>query len=425
MRRSVIGGASLVFHKYHEAHVTRIQKSHWCRETRTFQQDAPGKMVTEIIGMDANALYLWCISQNMPCGELKQVEMSRYDPDFFGFMCVDICVQEQDYTKFAEFPPIFKHEDNKLVSGFSGTNVVLHTDFLAWYVAHGLVITKVYYGISAIKARPFKQFELDVSNARRQGDRDKEGSGMLADMAKLVGNSAFGQNCMNKEKFTNCRILMTEKTIDSAVRNPLLMDIRQFAGTEAYECEFSKNSVKQDVAIQVAVAIFQLSKLRMLQFYYDFMVPRIGTDNFQYMEMDTDSAYFAVSSDVTDASFTDPEWFVHDKFSARTPGLFKVEARGRAMTCLTSKMYSLLKWDGGDKAAHKGISKKTNTNIRFEDFKKVLLTQEANNVENMSFRFDKNLREMRTHMQKKIGLNFSYKKRGTFEDNIGTYPIYF
>ena len=248
---------------------------------------------------------------------------------------------------------------------------------------------------------------------------------MLADMAKLVGNSAFGQNCMNKEKFTNCRILMTEKTIDSAVRNPLLMDIRQFAGTEAYECEFSKNSVKQDVAIQVAVAIFQLSKLRMLQFYYDFMVPRIGNDNFQYMEMDTDSAYFAVTSDVTDASFTDPEWFVHDKFSARTPGLFKVEARGRAMTCLTSKMYSLLKWDGGDKAAHKGISKKTNTNIRFEDFKKVLLTQEANNVENMSFRFDKNLREMRTHMQKKIGLNFSYKKRGTFDDNIGTYPIYF
>jgi hypothetical protein len=126
-------------------------------------------------------------------------------------MCVDICVQEQDYTKFAEFPPIFKHEDNKLVSGFSGTNVVLHTDFLAWYVAHGLVITKVYYGISAIKATPFKQFELDVSNARRQGDRDKEGSGMLADMAKLVGNSAFGQNCMNKEKFTNCRIFNDRK----------------------------------------------------------------------------------------------------------------------------------------------------------------------------------------------------------------------
>ena len=74
---------------------------------------------------------------------------------------------------------------------------------------------------------------------------------------------------------------------------------------------------------------------------------------------------------------------------------------------------------------HTRVLAKTNTNIRFDDFKEVLLTQKANNVENMSFRFDKDLRQMRTHMQKKIGLNFTYKKRGTFEDNIGTYPIYF
>jgi hypothetical protein len=422
MRRSVVGGASLVFHKYHEADTTRIQKATWTGQE--FVQDAPGKLVKEIIGMDANALYLWCIAQNMPCGELKKVAMSQYDPEFFGFVCVDISVEEKDYTKFAEFPPIFMHKDQRLVSGFSGVNMVLHTDLLAWYVAHGLKITKVYFGIEARKARPFVRFADAVSDARRAGDKDKAGCGMMADMAKLVGNSAFGQNCMNKENFTNTRILTTEKSIESATRNPLLMDIRRFAGTETYECEFSKSSVKQDVAIQIAVAIFQLSKLRMLQFYHDFMVPNIGSDNFQYMEMDTDSAYFAITGDVSADAFSSPEWFVTDKYSQRTPGLFKVEARGRAMTCLTSKMYALKINDTKCKAAHKGISPKTNTNVGFDDFKKVLVEQKANEVVNRSFRFDKNLREMRTHLQTKVGLNFEYKKRGVFSDNIGTYPIY-
>ena len=424
MNRSVVGGASLVFHKYHEADVTRIQKATWNIADKEFVQDAPGKLVKEIIGMDANALYLWCIAQNMPCGELKKVAMSQYDPEFFGFVCVDISVEEKDYTKFAEFPPIFTHKDQRLVSGFSGENMVLHTDLLAWYVSHGLKITKVYFGIEARKARPFVRFADAVSDARRAGDKDKAGCGMMADMAKLVGNSAFGQNCMNKEKYTNTRILTTEKSIESATRNPLLMDIRRFAGTETYECEFSKSSVKQDVAKQIAVTIFQLSKLRMLQFYHDFMVPNIGSDNFQYMEMDTDSAYFAITGDVPADAFSSPEWFVTDKYTERTPGLFKVEARGRAMTCLTSKMYALKINDTKCKAAHKGISPKTNTNVGFDDFKKVLVEQKANEVVNRSFRFDKNLREMRTHVQTKVGLNFEYKKRGVFSDNIGTYPIY-
>ena len=40
----------------------------------------------------------------------------------------------------------------------------------------------------------------------------------------------------------------------------------------------------------VGFCILQYAKLRMLQFYYDFMMEFVDPADFQYVEMDTDSA---------------------------------------------------------------------------------------------------------------------------------------
>jgi hypothetical protein len=37
--------------------------------------------------------------------------------------------------------------------------------------------------------------------------------------------------------------------------------------------------------------MYQLAKLRMLQFYYDFLDKYVDRSDFQYIEMDTDNAY--------------------------------------------------------------------------------------------------------------------------------------
>ena len=50
-RYNLVGGPSIVFHHYHE------------RNKRN------GKPCQRILGYDANALYLWAISQDMPCGD--------------------------------------------------------------------------------------------------------------------------------------------------------------------------------------------------------------------------------------------------------------------------------------------------------------------------------------------------------------------
>jgi hypothetical protein len=48
--------------------------------------------------------------------------------------------------------------------------------------------------------------------------------------------------------------------------------------------------------IQIGCAVYQLAKLRMLQFYYDCMDKYVDCADFQYVEMDTDSAYLAPSA---------------------------------------------------------------------------------------------------------------------------------
>ena len=52
--------------------------------------------------------------------------------------------------------------------------------------------------------------------------------------------------------------------------------------------------------------MYQYVKLRMLQFYYDFLDRYLDRVNFQMCEMDTDSAYMAVSGDSVE-SLVNPE----------------------------------------------------------------------------------------------------------------------
>jgi hypothetical protein len=52
-----------------------------------------------------------------------------------------------------------------------------------------------------------------------------------------------------------------------------------------------------DLPLQIGCFVYQYAKLRMLQFYYDFIDVFVDHRDFQYCSMDTDSAYMALSTD--------------------------------------------------------------------------------------------------------------------------------
>ena len=65
-KKNMMGGPSIIFHRYHEAGKTKI------REKEMKDQEKEAKMCEKIVGYNANALYLWAIMQNMPTGSFTR-----------------------------------------------------------------------------------------------------------------------------------------------------------------------------------------------------------------------------------------------------------------------------------------------------------------------------------------------------------------
>ena len=51
---------------------------------------------------------------------------------------------------------------------------------------------------------------------------------------------------------------------------------------------------------QCSIAVYQLAKLRMLEFYYDFLDKYFSRQDFELCYMDADSFYLAMSGDSLD-----------------------------------------------------------------------------------------------------------------------------
>ena len=172
----------------------------------------------------------------------------------------------------------------------------------------------------------------------------------------------------------------------------------------------------------------------MPQFYFDFMDKYLDRSDFQYCEMDTDSAYIAISGPSVE-TLVRPElkdelekdkanWFPrtdtaeHKAYDKRTPGLFKEEWAGDGIIGLSSKTYYC--FGGKDKFSCKGVNKKTNE-INKEKYLNVLLTKQSSAGLNKSFRVVNNT--MYTYQQIRDGFSYFYPKRKVLEDGVTTMPL--
>ena len=277
------------------------------------------KKVFKIVGYDANALYLYCLMQDHLCGELvyetnpfvmvnliNEVMTDR----FFGILEVDIEVPEEYYNYFSEFTPIFINtkigKDIKLVGIYKAEKIILITPLIKWYLNHGLKITKIYGYIRATPRKIFKEFGEWVVNERRKGKIDKAYA-TKAECAKLIGNSAYGGTILNKEKLFSTMICDFKK-FKRNIYSPFLRQFEEY-NPDTFELSMKKRKIVEDSPIQIGFAVLQYAKLRMLEFYYDCLFKHIGFDNFQLIQMDTDSFYFAITEDGYNKLNTIEGWF--------------------------------------------------------------------------------------------------------------------
>ena len=201
-----------------------------------------------------------------------------------------------------------------------------------------------------------------------------------------------------------------------------------------WEIEKFKSKIKQNLPIHIGVAVYNLAKLKMLQFVYDFLYKYFDREKLQLIQMDTDSMYLALTEDNIE-KILKPEmkeqyeknkhlWFVTKKEDKRTPGLFKIEFEGDSMVALCSKMYYCTKKKNNvkekDKLSCKGVSKKIN-NLSIKEYKQVLFTKKPLKALNKGFRMIDN--KMRTYQVKKTGISPIYAKRRVLSDGVSTEPL--
>ena len=189
----------------------------------------------------------------------------------------------------------------------------------------------------------FRNFGESVSTARRAGDADPD-QAFIADTMKLLGNSGYGKTVTNIDRHRDVKYC-TEVGTSALIQNKRF---RQLEGVtdDAYEIELNKQVVKYTLPLHIGFFVYQYAKLRMLQFYCDFIDRYVERPLFQYCDMDTDSAYIALAGETiipntaSITSATDPNGCRPNAATSTTTSTSRpdwLDARGRPLSRVVSR----------------------------------------------------------------------------------------
>ena len=144
----------------------------------------------------------------------------------------------------------------------------MYTPLIEWYLNHGLRLTAVHQLIEYEPGRPFSSFSVEVANARLEADKDPLKK-QLGDVAKLKGKSFYGNIIEDLGRHKSTKFARKEMVVDKVFRSPFFDNLEEIGW--AYEIKEFKRTVIVKRPYQCGIAVYQLAKLRMLEFYYDFL----------------------------------------------------------------------------------------------------------------------------------------------------------
>ena len=152
------------------------------------------------------------------------------DGSLFDYVQCDLVVPDELESKFANFPPIFKitevgrndngdymknyafenrmlkHPQRMLISSFKLENGTVITPLFNFYLEFGLQCTKIYRFVQYTPRKCFNNFVQSVVDARREGDENPL-SRVVAETMKLLGNSSYGYQIMDRPRHTITKYL--------------------------------------------------------------------------------------------------------------------------------------------------------------------------------------------------------------------------
>ena len=277
------------------------------------------------------------------------------DGSLFGYVQCDLVVPDELKSKFANFPPVSK-------------NTEVGRDDIGDYMKNYAIENQMLKHPQRMLISSFKLENgtvITVVDTRREGDENPL-SGVVAETMKLLGNSSYGYQIMDRSRHTITKYLNADKS-HKAINEPLFRRLNTVE-KDLYELELLKSTNEHREPIIVGFFILQYAKLRILELYYNFFDKFCDVNRIEELEMDTDSLYLALAeenlydcikpdkraawekmreNDCRDSFKADAKsnFFpqtccsTHKKYDKREPGLFEEEFRITEMLCLCSKTY--------------------------------------------------------------------------------------
>lgn len=429
--------------------ISQCSKRYAKANNKYMQDFNPNEISKYLMYFDANNLYGCIMMRSLPidgyqwCNDNFNADdiLKMSDDSPIGYIFeVDLDYPIEFHDKHKDYPfcgenqivPNTKNDRKLLLTLFNKRNYVIHYQMLKEALRQGLILKKIHKSLKFAQSAWLKPYIMLNTELRTKAENDFE-----KNFFKLCINIIYGKFIENLRYRVDIQ-LKTQWNGRYGVRKLVAMpNFKRFTvfDEDLVAIELDRTHVLMNKPIAIGMAVLDLSKLLMYNFYYNDIKPLYrenatmlytDTDSF-ILEINTDCVYTDMKNNIEKYDTSDyakVNRFNMPLMNKKVPGLFKDELNGDILTefvGLRSKMYCV-KSEGVEimkkaKGVKKYILKKT---ITFDDYINCL---KENGV---VMRQQNSIRSIKHNVfsvkQTKIALSSLDNKRYILEGNIETLP---
>ena len=430
--------------------ITHISKRYSEANNKYMKIYNPEKKSKFIQYLDANNLYGWAMSQNLPTHGFKWMKditvekvnkildktnhsMSNNGKKGYIFE-VDLEYPKYLWETHNDYPlapeKMIVNGVEKLICHFKPRkNYVVHYRNLRQYLEMGMRITAVHRGISFYQSSWMEPYIRKNTELRKTAANNFE-----KDFFKLMNNSVFGKTIENIRKRQNIHLIDNRKKAVKLSSRPNF-DRCTIFDRNLIAIHMLKTEVYFNKPVYVGQAILDLSKSLMFDFHYNYIKNKYGKKA-ELLFTDTDSLMYEIKTkdfykdiyidvknkfDTSDYPSDHPSGIITGA-NKKVIGMFKDEVAGKQITHfvgLRPKLYSYKVEDEKELKKCKGIKKNViKKKLDFDDYFKCLFTGEKE-MRSMKIIRSEN-HDIYSKEVNKVALSNQDDKRQVLNDNIHT-----
>ena len=432
--------------------ITHISKRYAEANNKYMKNYNPEKKSSFIQYLDANNLYGWAMSQNLPTHGfkwMKDITLENVNEilDKTNHSMSNTVKEGYIFEVDLEYPPHLweTHNDyplapeimkvngvEKLICHFkTRKNYVIHYRTLRQCLELGMKITAVHRGISFYQSPWMEPYIRKNTELRKCASNNFE-----KDFFKLMNNSVFGKTIENIRKRQNIHLVDDRKKALKLSSRPNF-DRCTIFDRNLIAIHMKKTEVYFNKPVYVGQSILDLSKT-LFDFHYNYIKKKYykkaellftDTDSLMY-EIKTKDFYKDISPDIL-TKFDTSDYNSNHKsgiptgINKKVIGMFKDEVAGKQITQfvgLRPKLYSYKVEDEKELKKCKGIKKNViKKKLDFDDYVKCLFTGEKE-MRSMKIIRSEN-HDIYSKEVNKVALSNQDDKRQVLDDKIHTLAL--